>query len=158
MFILIMKKMTMMMFFISFIYVLISKTPIIMGMTVIFQAIIMSFMLIYKYNNSWFSLIMILIYMGGILMLFCYIISLCHFKTAMTKKMNLMFSLFLSLFITDKSKENLKSYKIITSDMLMPIYSNSMILSIFMMVVLLVIMMMTIFLTESSKGYLRSKY
>nr|ATI10819.1 NADH dehydrogenase subunit 6 [Megalophasma granulatum] len=55
---------------------IITKHPLSMGLTIIMQTIIISMTTSIMYKSSWFSFILFMMYVGGMMVLFIYVISL----------------------------------------------------------------------------------
>nr|YP_010615512.1 NADH dehydrogenase subunit 6 [Megalurothrips usitatus]WAT94220.1 NADH dehydrogenase subunit 6 [Megalurothrips usitatus] len=141
----------------SFCYMFISKHPFVLGFLVIIQSIMFSLMINLNFMISWFSFLVFMIYLGGILMLFCYMISLMNSKEPFFLKKKMMFYLpMLTIFWMMKEDSFLKTSKMEIKNLLISIYSKSMMTSVFMMILLLVMMIFVILISESSKGSMRS--
>ncbi|YP_009517119.1 NADH dehydrogenase subunit 6 (mitochondrion) [Thrips palmi] len=143
---------SMMMYFFSF-------HPIMIGSMVIFQAIILSSFISSKTFFSWFGFFIFIIYLGGILMLFSYIISLINSKSIIFSSNKVLISTFLISFSFNMFKEK-KSFLEISSSkftkLIMSMFSlSSMKLSIYLMIFLLLILIMVVYMTENSKGNMR---
>nr|YP_010963437.1 NADH dehydrogenase subunit 6 [Lefroyothrips lefroyi]WNL54552.1 NADH dehydrogenase subunit 6 [Lefroyothrips lefroyi] len=146
---------------ISFILMIFSKHPMTLGMMVISQCIMMATILTKNLNFSWFSFFIFIIYLGGILMLFSYVISLTFSKEPMTsglnKEMMLILSFILLVMFTLSNKETTVEFsKIKFQNMIFSCFSSSMKISMFLLIFLLIIMVMVVFMTESSKGNMRT--
>nr|YP_010951025.1 NADH dehydrogenase subunit 6 [Thienemanniella tusimufegea]WML69366.1 NADH dehydrogenase subunit 6 [Thienemanniella tusimufegea] len=71
-----MKTMLMLMTFLNGILFMISKHPLSMGLILLIQTLLVSLMTSLNSKNYWFSYILFLIFLGGMLILFIYVISL----------------------------------------------------------------------------------
>uniref|UniRef100_UPI0030E00B4C NADH dehydrogenase subunit 6 n=1 Tax=Stenchaetothrips bicolor TaxID=3118775 RepID=UPI0030E00B4C len=143
----------------SFLMYFFSHHPMMMASMVILQSVLMASLISSKAFFSWFSLFIFIIYLGGILMLFSYIISLINSKSAMFSTNKIMYTTLFFLIVLNSFKEK-KSFLEITSSkftkLIMTTFSlSSMKLSIFLMLFLLMIMVMIVFMTETSKGNMR---
>nr|WIL07524.1 NADH dehydrogenase subunit 6 [Aptinothrips stylifer] len=155
------------MFFISltYLFLMLSINPLLMGVSIIIQSMIHAMMISFFFNFSWFSFILFIVYLGGILMLFSYIISMISIEkmnmlnlTTMKMMSVLSFVIAMSFLMINKNnfKELLIFKKLSYSMMLASIFSNSYNLSIFMLIFLLFVMIVVVFLVENSKGSMRS--
>nr|AAN64181.1 NADH dehydrogenase subunit 6 [Thrips imaginis] len=143
----------------SFFMYLFSNHPMMIASMVISQCIFMASLISKKMVFSWFGFFIFIIYLGGILMLFSYIISLIN-STEKIFKMNkflyltLISSFFFFLIKEEKSFLELSTNKF--TKMIMSMYSlSSMKMSIYLMFFLPLIMVMVVFMTEMSKGTMR---
>uniref|UniRef100_UPI0030E0879E NADH dehydrogenase subunit 6 n=1 Tax=Thrips brunneus TaxID=3118777 RepID=UPI0030E0879E len=144
----------------SFFMYFFSTHPMMIASMVILQSILMASLISKKVMFSWFGFFIFIIYLGGILMLFSYIISLINSKKAIFWTNKIMYTTLLIFFTLNLFKEK-KSFSEISSSkftkLIMSTFSlSSMKLSIFLMMFLLLIMVMVVFLTETSKGNMRS--
>uniref|UniRef100_UPI0030E16049 NADH dehydrogenase subunit 6 n=1 Tax=Ernothrips longitudinalis TaxID=3045428 RepID=UPI0030E16049 len=145
--------------FFSFLSLIFSSHPIMLGSIVISQCILMASLITKKIVFSWFSFFIFIIYLGGVLMLFSYIISLINstkpilnFNKSISTLVSACF--FTNLLMEKKSFIEMKSNKF--SKMIMSTFSeSSMLMSIYLMLFLLLIMVIVVFLTEVSKGNMR---
>nr|YP_010982592.1 NADH dehydrogenase subunit 6 [Odontothrips phaseoli]WOH21576.1 NADH dehydrogenase subunit 6 [Odontothrips phaseoli] len=140
----------------TFIFIVNSSHPIILGFLVILQSILISLMISMMFSISWFSFLVFMIYLGGILMLFCYMISLMNSKEPFFFKNKMVFLPSMLIFWGNKQESFLKMSKMEMKTLLISIYSKSMMTSTFMMILLLLIMVFVIMISESSKGSMRS--
>uniref|UniRef100_UPI0030E2EE52 NADH dehydrogenase subunit 6 n=1 Tax=Thrips alatus TaxID=1030670 RepID=UPI0030E2EE52 len=143
----------------SFIMFFFSSHPMVIASMVISQSILMASLISKKVFFSWFGFFIFIIYLGGILMLFSYIISLINSKKVMFSTNKVVYTTLMILFIFNLFKEK-KSFMEISSSkftkLIMSTFSlSSMKLSIFLMLFLLLIMIMVVFMTETSKGNMR---
>uniref|UniRef100_UPI0030E2F334 NADH dehydrogenase subunit 6 n=1 Tax=Megalurothrips distalis TaxID=1030663 RepID=UPI0030E2F334 len=151
------KMLTSIMLMFTFIYMLISKHPFVLGFLVIIQSILISLMITLNFSISWFSFLVFMIYLGGILMLFCYMISLMNSKEPFfLKKKMVLYIPGMLIFWGMKEESFLKVSKMEIKNLLISIYSKSMSTSVFMMILLLMMMVFVILISESSKGSMRS--
>nr|YP_009073555.1 NADH dehydrogenase subunit 6 [Scirtothrips dorsalis]AIQ81006.1 NADH dehydrogenase subunit 6 [Scirtothrips dorsalis] len=155
----IMKMLTLMAMLFSYMFIIFSNHPLIMGIVVILQSAIISFIMALKFKFSWFSFMIFMIYLGGILMLFSYIISITYSEEKIlkkSKKMKVFFLTFVSLlpfFIQTKEESFFISMKTSIEFILSSIFSeSSWKLSLFMILFLLLIMIFVVFMTETKKS------
>nr|AIQ81019.1 NADH dehydrogenase subunit 6 [Scirtothrips dorsalis] len=157
----IMKSITIMAMFFSYLFIMFSNHPLIMGIVVIFQSAILSFVMAIKFKFSWFSFMIFMIYLGGILMLFSYIISITYSEEKILKKSKKMwiFTLFFFIFIPflmQKKEENFSiSMKSNMEFLLNSPFSSSWKISMFMILFLLLIMIFVVFMTETKKSSMK---
>nr|YP_010528100.1 NADH dehydrogenase subunit 6 [Mycterothrips gongshanensis]UXW64202.1 NADH dehydrogenase subunit 6 [Mycterothrips gongshanensis] len=146
------------MFMTMFLLMMLSNHPLILGLLVILQSIFISSIISHSFSITWFSFLIFMIYLGGILMLFSYIISLTKSEEPMIKKKSiLIFFIMMILILWGEKEESLtKMSKMEVKNLLSSLFSNSLKISILMMIFLLLIMIMVVFLTESSKGSMRT--
>uniref|UniRef100_UPI0030E0D4E2 NADH dehydrogenase subunit 6 n=1 Tax=Thrips brevicornis TaxID=3047594 RepID=UPI0030E0D4E2 len=143
----------------SFIMFFFSSHPMVIAFMVILQSILMASLISKKVLFSWFGFFIFIIYLGGILMLFSYIISLINSKSVMFWTNKVMYTTLMVFFLFNLFKEK-KSFLEVSSSkftkLIMSTFSlSSMKLSIFLMLFLLLIMIMVVFMTETSKGNMR---
>uniref|UniRef100_UPI0030E40F2F NADH dehydrogenase subunit 6 n=1 Tax=Ctenothrips transeolineae TaxID=3045420 RepID=UPI0030E40F2F len=149
------------MFCLSFLMMMISNHPMTLGIMVIFQCICLSTILTEKFSFSWFSFFIFIIFLGGILMLFSYIISITFSKEPMLKNMSkkILMMIFICMnymFFLKKEETTTDFLKMKFQNMIQSTFSNSEKLSLFLLTFLLIIMIMVVFMTESSKGNMRT--
>nr|UBA17439.1 NADH dehydrogenase subunit 6 [Orestes guangxiensis] len=139
--------------------------PLSLGITIIMQTIIISMMTGMIYKTFWFSYILFLMFIGGMMVLFIYMTSLMP---------NMMFKLSMKQLIITISTTLLlitivnKNYNIMNNDMkmmemnapmLMKMYTNPSNMSIIMLASYLLFTMITVFtITEFNRGPLRMSY
>nr|YP_009927493.1 NADH dehydrogenase subunit 6 [Pseudodendrothrips mori]QFO91093.1 NADH dehydrogenase subunit 6 [Pseudodendrothrips mori] len=134
--------------------------PLILGLSIILQSILISTTLNFFFLLSWFSYLIFIVYLGGILMIFSYMISLTSFTKIKTKGMILgtFMGLFMFLFFPTSKTSFLITFlekeKSIINFSLMS--DSFFLLSALLMLFLLFIMIVVVFLTESSEGFMRS--
>nr|AYF57796.1 NADH dehydrogenase subunit 6 [Neohydatothrips samayunkur] len=132
--------------------------PLMIGMLVMMQAMITSLALTSFMSFSWFSFIIFMIYLGGILMIFSYIISITFSLEKLFSKMPSMIyilSLIISFFFSISNQNFFLSKKIFINESLLGSYSYSCNTSIFLLTLLLLIMVLVVFIIESSKNSMR---
>uniref|UniRef100_A0AAU7YTN3 NADH-ubiquinone oxidoreductase chain 6 n=1 Tax=Sinophasma brevipenne TaxID=3127808 RepID=A0AAU7YTN3_9NEOP len=141
---------------------LIMKHPLSMGMMIIMQTTLISMMTGMVYKSYWFSYVLFLMYIGGMMVLFIYMTSLMpNMMFSMSKKMtlSLMLSMFIVLMILQKKYTIFNKDMMMTttkSMMLMKMYNKPVNISIIMMASYLLFTMIVVFkITESNKGPLR---
>nr|YP_009144426.1 NADH dehydrogenase subunit 6 [Colias erate]AKJ25933.1 NADH dehydrogenase subunit 6 [Colias erate] len=96
-------------FFISLILISMSffmffiKHPLMMGLFILFQTLIISLFIGLFLNTYWFSYILFLVFLGGLLVLFIYVSSIASneiLKQSTSMKLNLLLILFFSLLLS----------------------------------------------------------
>nr|YP_010709600.1 NADH dehydrogenase subunit 6 [Sosibia gibba]WCS40815.1 NADH dehydrogenase subunit 6 [Sosibia gibba] len=143
---------------------LIMKHPLSMGLTIIIQTTIISMMTGMMNKSFWFSYILFIMYIGGMMVLFIYMTSLMpNMMFKMSKKMMLMtMTMIIITMILNKN------YIMINNDMTMMNYKSTMLMKMYnmptnitliMMASYLLFTMITVFkITESNKGPLRMMF
>nr|UEP15873.1 NADH dehydrogenase subunit 6 [Thrips setosus] len=143
----------------SFFLYFFTSHPMSIAVMVISQSILMASLISKKMLFSWFGFFIFIIYLGGILMLFSYIISLINSKKTLfsiNKSIYTTFLIFFSLNLFKEKKSFLEIYPSKFTKLIMSTFSlSSMKLSIFLMMFLLLIMVMVVYMTEMSKGNMR---
>uniref|UniRef100_UPI0030E3DCEE NADH dehydrogenase subunit 6 n=1 Tax=Taeniothrips eucharii TaxID=1818613 RepID=UPI0030E3DCEE len=142
----------MLLFFLSIMSMLLTLNPFTMSFMVILQSLITSMMLMQWFKSSFLSMFIFIVYLGGILMLFLYIMSVTYSKENFKMPKLSLMSMLTIFFISDKDMSKPKMY---LENFIQPIYSSSMKMSIFLLVILLILMIMVTFMTDSSKGNMR---
>nr|YP_006234099.1 NADH dehydrogenase subunit 6 [Extatosoma tiaratum]BAM10926.1 NADH dehydrogenase subunit 6 [Extatosoma tiaratum] len=144
---------------------LLMKHPLSMGMFIIMQTITISMMTGMMYKSFWFSYILFLMYVGGMMILFIYMTSLMPNKmfsmsTKKTAMIMIMTLLLTTIIIKNHNIMNNDMMKMSTMKMmLMKMYNLSNNISMIMLVMYLLFTMITIFnLMESNKSPLRMTY
>uniref|UniRef100_UPI0030E03B58 NADH dehydrogenase subunit 6 n=1 Tax=Neohirasea hongkongensis TaxID=1461108 RepID=UPI0030E03B58 len=143
---------------------LIMKHPLSMGLLIIMQTIIISLITGMIYKTFWFSFILFLMYIGGMMVLFIYMTSLMPnmMFNISNKNIIIMMLIMMTMIIINKN------YNIMNNDMMMTT-SNNMILtkmynkpvnlSIIMLASYLLFTMITVFkIMEYNKGPLRMMF
>nr|YP_004021427.1 NADH dehydrogenase subunit 6 [Heteropteryx dilatata]BAJ24553.1 NADH dehydrogenase subunit 6 [Heteropteryx dilatata] len=144
---------------------LIMKHPLSMGMTIIMQTILISMMTGMMYKSFWFSYILFLMFIGGMMVLFIYMTSLMpNMMFSLSTKQVIIMTFTSMLILTYLNK----SYNINNNDtmsimmnttMLMKMYENPVNISVIMLASYLLFTMITVFkITESKKGPLRMMF
>nr|BAJ24475.1 NADH dehydrogenase subunit 6 [Orestes mouhotii] len=144
---------------------LIMKHPLSLGTTIIMQTTIISMMTGMMYKSFWFSYILFLMFIGGMMVLFIYMTSLMPnmmFKLP-TKNLIIMTSLIIMMTTIINKK-----YNIMNNDMNMTEMNTTMLTKMFsaptnnntiLLAMYLFFTMITVFtITESNNGPLRMKY
>nr|UYF08484.1 NADH dehydrogenase subunit 6 [Stenchaetothrips biformis] len=143
----------------TFLMYFFSSHPMMLAFMVILQSIIMASLISSKAFFSWFGFFIFIIYLGGILMLFSYIISLINSKSVMLFTNKMLFLTMMIFFMLNLFKENISFLEISSSKfskLIMSSFSlSSMKLSLYLMLFLLLVMVMVVFMTETSKGNMR---
>nr|YP_010249646.1 NADH dehydrogenase subunit 6 [Taeniothrips tigris]QTT60743.1 NADH dehydrogenase subunit 6 [Taeniothrips tigris] len=146
-------------FITSTMFMIFSYHPLTLGMMVITQCLITSAMLSFWHKFSWFSFFITIIYLGGILMLFSYIISLTFSKEPMIKLPKKYYYSTIPLYIylfNSLKNDYMEQKKMNFESVMQSSFSSSMKMSIFLFTLLLILMIMVVFLTESNKGNMRT--
>nr|QPT74082.1 NADH dehydrogenase subunit 6 [Micadina brachyptera] len=141
---------------------LIMKHPLSMGLMIIMQTTIISMMTGMMYKSFWFSYILFLMYIGGMMVLFIYMTSLMpNMMFSMSKSMIIAMPITIMMLMLIMEKKFMinnndmmeMTYK---SMMLMKMYNMPVNISLIMMAAYLLFTMITVFkITESDKGPLR---
>uniref|UniRef100_UPI0030DE8CB7 NADH dehydrogenase subunit 6 n=1 Tax=Stenchaetothrips biformis TaxID=1100830 RepID=UPI0030DE8CB7 len=143
----------------TFLMYFFSSHPMMLAFMVILQSIIMASLISSKAFFSWFGFFIFIIYLGGVLMLFSYIISLINSKSVMLFTNKMLFLTMMVFFMLNLFKENISFLEISSSKfskLIMSSFSlSSMKLSLYLMLFLLLVMVMVVFMTETSKGNMR---
>nr|YP_009488491.1 NADH dehydrogenase subunit 6 [Dendrothrips minowai]AWD37112.1 NADH dehydrogenase subunit 6 [Dendrothrips minowai] len=139
------------------------NSPLIMGFSVLMQATTISLMISISFSFSWFSFLIFIVYLGGILMIFSYVISMTNLKKEFMifndKSLFtiIVFLFILSIFLKEDSEFPMNFYNSFLENLLLLIYSKSIFkMSIILMIFLFFILIVTVFITEMSKGQMRS--
>nr|QPT74095.1 NADH dehydrogenase subunit 6 [Pharnaciini sp. NS-2020] len=158
-----MKLMMMMNMSLNMIF-LFMKHPLSMGMMIIIQTMIISMMTGMMYKSYWFSYILFLMYIGGMMVLFIYMTSLMPNMMFSLPIKNMLMALTVIIILMMINKK----YMIINNDMinmyqnkmmLTKMYNNPVNISLIMLASYLLFTMITVFkITESNKGPLRMMY
>nr|YP_010464272.1 NADH dehydrogenase subunit 6 [Lagria rufipennis]UUL71649.1 NADH dehydrogenase subunit 6 [Lagria rufipennis] len=150
------------MLMLSFLFILFSH-PITMGMTLLFQTVIVSMMTLLLFSNSWFSYMIFLILIGGLLILFMYMTSIAS-NEKFKFNFNLIYFLtfyFIFFLILDKKlnfiikTEMLFQFNICLTKFIQPM-SNLILL--FLMTYLFFILVASVKISSSSGGALRQMF
>nr|AIA77264.1 NADH dehydrogenase subunit 6 [Frankliniella occidentalis] len=142
-------------FLTSFFMMINSNHPMMMGILIIIQSVFMAINLSLSFNFNWFSYMLFMIYLGGILMLFSYIISISFSKQPLMKKNPIFLSLMLLTIFYTQKESFLEFKKMKISKMLIVLYDNNSKLTLFLMAFLFYIMTGVIFITENEKMSLK---
>nr|YP_010882164.1 NADH dehydrogenase subunit 6 [Marmessoidea bispina]WID87078.1 NADH dehydrogenase subunit 6 [Marmessoidea bispina] len=144
---------------------LIMKHPLSMGLTIILQTTIISMITGMTSKSFWFSYILFLMYIGGMMVLFIYMTSLIPNMMFNFKKNKMMMMLMLSMvIILLMNKNNIwantdmmtTNYKMV---MLMKMYNKPINVLLIMIASYLLFTMITVFkITESNSGPLRMSF
>nr|WKW89315.1 NADH dehydrogenase subunit 6 [Scirtothrips hansoni] len=124
----------------SYIFIFFSNHPLIIGMMVILQAGIYAFIMSLKFKFSWFSFMIFMIYLGGILMLFSYIISITFSEEKILKKskksffLMTVFAILMPFFFFTKKESLLLINKMKINFILSASFSSSWKISMFMLI------------------------
>uniref|UniRef100_UPI0030E0914F NADH dehydrogenase subunit 6 n=1 Tax=Arorathrips mexicanus TaxID=1291224 RepID=UPI0030E0914F len=154
------KMLTILILMSSFFLMMFSNNPLMISMMVIIQCCSLSLTMVYLFFLSWFSYLIFMIYLGGILMLFSYIISMTYSKEPMMKKDANFWTItliFILTFVTNMNKETfLEFMKMNMKELLISMYSNNYKITIYMIYFLLLIMIMVTYISESNKSSMRT--
>nr|BAJ24566.1 NADH dehydrogenase subunit 6 [Neohirasea japonica] len=142
---------------------LIMKHPLSMGLLIIMQTIIISMITGMMYKTFWFSYILFLMYIGGMMVLFIYMTSLMPnmMFTISNKNIIIMMLIMMTMIIMNKNYNTMNidmmtnSYNMILTKM----YNKPVNLSIIMLASYLLFTMITVFkIMEYNKGPLRMMF
>nr|AYQ19035.1 NADH dehydrogenase subunit 6 [Amarygmini sp. ACP-2013] len=140
--------------------------PLSMGMILLFQTIVISLMTGNMNQSFWFSYILFLIMIGGMLILFMYMTSIASnekFKFNIKMLIPLMMTMILMILIPEKSKTQIMNNEIMETMKSIDFYftinkfmnnSMSMIL-LFLMIYLLMALIITVKITNFKQGSMR---
>uniref|UniRef100_UPI0030E17EDA NADH dehydrogenase subunit 6 n=1 Tax=Ayyaria chaetophora TaxID=1291247 RepID=UPI0030E17EDA len=131
------------------------NSPMTLGILILMQSIFTSILITMSFTFSWTSLMMFLIYLGGILMIFFYVIGISSIKSNIKKKKKKYFLLLMitmNLFNLEMNWKKSMNFK----NNLMISFSESSSTTMFFLVLLTIIMLATIFISEKSKSSVRA--
>nr|YP_010892059.1 NADH dehydrogenase subunit 6 [Frankliniella panamensis]WJO89742.1 NADH dehydrogenase subunit 6 [Frankliniella panamensis] len=151
------KKMIFLTFLASFFMMINSNHPMMMGILIIIQSIFVAINLSLNLNFNWFSYMLFMIYLGGILMLFSYIISISFSKQPLLKVNPIFFMIILLTVFYTQNESFLEFKKMKISKLLIALYNINNKLTLFLMAFLFFIMTSVIFITENEKMSLKKK-
>nr|YP_004021400.1 NADH dehydrogenase subunit 6 [Phobaeticus serratipes]BAJ24540.1 NADH dehydrogenase subunit 6 [Phobaeticus serratipes] len=140
------------------------KHPLSMGAVIIMQTTLISMITGMMYKSFWFSYILFLMYVGGMMVLFIYMTSLIPnmMFSMSSKKMLLLLLLMMSTFFMQKSSTIINNdMMMFTSNklILMKMYNMPVNIMMIMMVMYLLFTMITVFnIMESNQNPLRMMY
>nr|WKD81477.1 NADH dehydrogenase subunit 6 [Frankliniella intonsa] len=145
-------------FILSYIFMMSLSNPMTMGILVIFQSVFLAVLSSMKFNFNWFSFLLFLIYLGGILMIFSYIISISLSDKPIEKFKPWMIMLFLlSMSLFSEKQSFLEFKKIKLPKLIFSIYSEMKSFTVFLMILLFMIMTSVILITEKQMLNLKKK-
>nr|YP_010882125.1 NADH dehydrogenase subunit 6 [Sungaya inexpectata]WID87026.1 NADH dehydrogenase subunit 6 [Sungaya inexpectata] len=141
------------------------KHPLSMGISIIMQTTIISAMTGMMSKSFWFSYILFLMFVGGMMVLFIYMTSLVPnmmFSMSM-KQMMIMAATMITMMMILKMKSNMINNDMtemnINKMIMMKMYTNPSNISIIMLASYLLLTMITVFkITESMMGPLRTTF
>lgn len=136
--------------------------PVIIVVIIRIQSLTISIAIAYSSSSAWFSLILFLVFIGGLIVLFVYISSLASNETFTQKNyflnLNLIF-LFISALIILIFKEEIfidKRIKINTKELIIKIYSNNNFEITFIIILyLLIVLIVAVTIISIYEGPLR---
>nr|YP_003162795.1 NADH dehydrogenase subunit 6 [Ramulus hainanense]ACH78291.1 NADH dehydrogenase subunit 6 [Ramulus hainanense] len=137
------------------------KHPLSMGVIIIMQTIIIALTTGMMFKTFWFSYILFLMYVGGMMVLFIYMTSLMPNMMFNFKKTSLMMIIFIMMMaMFTKYEQNMMNNDMTmyfnNNNMLTKMYSTPANMSTIMLVSYLFFTMITIYkITDSNKGPLR---
>nr|ATI10805.1 NADH dehydrogenase subunit 6 [Calvisia medogensis] len=143
---------------------LIMKHPLSMGSMIILQTTIISMMTGMMYKSFWFSYILFLMYIGGMMVLFIYMTSLIpNLMFNLSKKTSIIMMLTITLLIiinkTNIMNNNDMNLINIKTTILTKMYNKPINIALIMLSSYLLFTMIMVFkITESNKGPLRMMY
>nr|YP_009327149.1 NADH dehydrogenase subunit 6 [Orthetrum glaucum]ANX09973.1 NADH dehydrogenase subunit 6 [Orthetrum glaucum] len=141
--------------------------PMNMGITLLLQTIMMTILMGLMSYSSWFSYILFLVFLGGMLVLFIYMTSIASnemFKKSMYLPALIMFMIIMTLLFTmlmDPFMSTISMTDLMTnsnnSNMIMsPLYNNPIsVVTVFMVLYLFLTLIVIVSLTKFNKGPLR---
>nr|AAS18915.1 NADH dehydrogenase subunit 6 [Achelia bituberculata] len=155
--------------FMSFIFGMI-KSPLMLVILILMQTIMLSLMIFYTHMSFWMSYILILIFLGGMLVIFIYIASLSSNEKFNVSWNNYIYMIFFlmgtMIFMYCMNENNLisqifnfnKNLLFYQSDYVTNMYSFSMMLStLFLALYLMITLFIIVKMSNMNKGPLRSK-
>nr|YP_010254487.1 NADH dehydrogenase subunit 6 [Ischnura senegalensis]QTZ98207.1 NADH dehydrogenase subunit 6 [Ischnura senegalensis] len=149
------------------------KHPMSMGITLLVQTVFICLVTNNMSQNAWFSYILFLVFLGGMLVLFIYMTSVASNEMFMKNKMSsfiallmlnmlffMMFMLIDPMLLSNNSEENMMIYdsgKYNSTSLMMSLfnYPNNM-LTLFMVIYLFLTLIVVVKITESHHGPLRT--
>nr|BAJ24462.1 NADH dehydrogenase subunit 6 [Pulchriphyllium giganteum] len=145
---------------------LMMKHPLSMSMTIITQTMIVSMITSMMWMSSWYSFILVLTYIGGMMIMFIYMTSLVpNMMFSMPKKMTMSMIIMLTIMMTYMIN---KKYQMLNLDMIQPneqtiiltkMYTKPTNITTIMMALYLLFTMITVKnMTELKMGPLRMKF
>nr|YP_010882203.1 NADH dehydrogenase subunit 6 [Pulchriphyllium giganteum]WID87117.1 NADH dehydrogenase subunit 6 [Pulchriphyllium giganteum] len=145
---------------------LMMKHPLSMSMTIITQTMIVSMITSMMWMSSWYSFILVLTYIGGMMIMFIYMTSLVpNMMFSMPKKMTMSMIIMLTIMMTYMIN---KKYQMLNLDMMQPneqtiiltkMYTKPTNITTIMMALYLLFTMITVKnMTELKMGPLRMKF
>nr|ACY00208.1 NADH dehydrogenase subunit 6 [Bacillus rossius] len=143
---------------------LMMKHPMSMGMIIIMQTTMISMMTGMLYKSFWFSYILFLMFIGGMMVLFIYMTSLMpNMMFSLSSKSMTMIILTLGIMLWTQKKtminNNDMELMMTNNTMLTKMYNYPVNISLIMMASYLFFTMITVFkITESNKGPLRMMF
>nr|YP_009630364.1 NADH dehydrogenase subunit 6 [Callispa bowringii]QBP33867.1 NADH dehydrogenase subunit 6 [Callispa bowringii] len=147
---------------------LLSSHPVTMSILILIQALITSLITGFFFMNFWFSYIIFLVMIGGLLVLFMYMTNVAsNEKFSMSKKMifisMMMIIMYISMLITDNYFIMSQLNFTLNSNMYLMTISKFFnypmnFIMIMMMIYLLITMIMSVKITDLTKGPLRQKH
>lgn len=144
---------------ITFLIYFFSSHPIILAFMVILQSIIIARLISRKAFFRWFGFFIFIIYLGGILILFSYIISLINSKRVILFTNKILFLTMIIFFILNLFKENIRFLEISSRKFSKLIISSfrlrSIKLRLYLILFLLLVIVIVVFITETRKGNIR---
>nr|BAD32652.1 NADH dehydrogenase subunit 6 [Orthetrum melania] len=139
--------------------------PMNMGITLLLQTIMMAILMGLMSYSSWFSYILFLVFLGGMLVLFIYMTSIASnemFKktsyfmvmSAMLFIMMLLFIMLMDPFMYTMSTTSMLTNNMDSSNMIMsPLYNNPIsVITVFMVLYLFLTLIVIVSLTKFNKG------
>nr|YP_010574627.1 NADH dehydrogenase subunit 6 [Leucorrhinia albifrons]UZI00198.1 NADH dehydrogenase subunit 6 [Leucorrhinia albifrons] len=142
--------------------------PMNMGITLLLQTLMMCVMMGLMSYSSWFSYILFLVFLGGMLVLFIYMTSIAsnelfkksmYFSTVIMMMLTVMFlfSMLMDPFMVTNSMNSEVMMEINKSKMIMsPLYNNpTSIITTFMVLYLFLTLIVVVNITKFNKGPLR---
>uniref|UniRef100_A0AAU7YUR9 NADH-ubiquinone oxidoreductase chain 6 n=1 Tax=Phraortes similis TaxID=3127883 RepID=A0AAU7YUR9_9NEOP len=137
------------------------KHPLSLGITIILQTTLISMMTGMMFKSFWFSYILFLMYIGGMMVLFIYMTSLIPNKLFSFSHNKIIITMFMLMLIMMMNKNKIMMNYDMTlmemkSNMLMKMYSMPSNTSTMLMAMYLLFTMITVFkITEMNKGPLQ---
>jgi len=146
---------------ISSFFIILSTHPIVIVIIISFQSLLVSITLAYFSQNSWFSLILFLVFIGGLIVLFIYISSLAS-NEIFTQTRKIRFILIpiyiatITVFILNAETQSNNSIRLSIKERVIKIYRiNNFYITLFIILYLLLVLIISVSIINLYEGPLR---
>ncbi len=133
------------------------KNPLSLGLLIISQSIFIALIVRIKFNLNWFRFLIFIIYLGGILILFSYIIRISFNEKPINKFKIRWILRFIFIFIYYDKESFLEIKKISISKLISALYKEIKNFTLFIILFLFYIITAVIFLTEKESSSSKKK-